>query len=59
MPNWQARGFGMAFVIILSMETKVISLFDTYDLKARFFSCFYLGLCYNNDSVKFTEVVET
>lgn len=35
MPNWQARGFGMAFVIILSMETKVISLFDTYDLKAQ------------------------
>ena len=33
MPNWQARGFGMAFVIILSMETKVISLFDTYDLE--------------------------
>lgn len=43
MPNWQARGFGMAFVIILSMETKVISLFDTYDLKARFFPAFILA----------------
>ena len=34
MPNWQAIGFGMTFVIILSMGTKVFSLFDTYDLKA-------------------------
>lgn len=43
MPNWQARGFGMAFVIIFNMETKVFSLFDTYDLKARFFPAFILA----------------
>lgn len=32
----------MAFVKFLSMETKVFSLFDTYDLKARFFPALIL-----------------